>query len=166
MPDTSTVSAVPAGEQEFLPRRAARVLLVDADARVLMFRGCDPARPAHRYWFTPGGGLDPEESVAAGAARELAEETGLRMMPAELGTPVWQEIATFPFGGRWYRQEQEFFLVRVPSWQVDTAGFDEIERDSIDGHRWWTVEELESTDERFYPQDLPAVLRRSLAQSR
>lgn len=142
------------------------MLLVDADVRVLMFRGYDPARPAHRYWFTPGGGLDPEESVAAGAARELAEETGLRMMPDELGAPVWQEITTFPFGGRWYRQEQEFFLVRVPTWQVDTAGFDEIERDSIDGHRWWTIEELESTDERFYPQDLPAVLRQVLAQSR
>jgi 8-oxo-dGTP pyrophosphatase MutT (NUDIX family) len=144
---------------EYLPRRAARVLLLDAQDRVLLFRGWDPQRPDHRYWFTPGGGLDEGEGVAQGAARELFEETGLRVEPAELGEPVWREIAEFPFGGAWYRQEQEFYLLRVPSWEVDTAGFDHIERDSIDGHRWWSAEELLATTERFYPRQLPDLMR-------
>ncbi|HEX7746745.1 MAG TPA: NUDIX domain-containing protein [Micromonosporaceae bacterium] len=144
-----------------MARRAARVLLIDGAGRVLLFRGCDPARPAHRYWFTPGGGLDPGESAAEGAARELAEETGLRVPPEELGTPVWREETTFPFDGRWYRQEQEFFLLEVAAWRVDTAGFDQIERQSIDGHRWWPVAELESTGERVYPDGLAALLRRA-----
>lgn len=150
----------------FTPRRAARVLLVDRADRVLMFRGADPARPGHRYWFTPGGGLDPGESPVAGAARELAEETGLRLTPAELSEPVWQEVTEFSFDGRWYRQEQEFFLVRLPaqsaSFKVDTAGFNQIERDTIDEHRWWSVAELERTEDRFYPPDLPTLLRRVL----
>ncbi|MGR6317831.1 NUDIX hydrolase [Micromonospora soli] len=144
------------------PRRAARVLLVDASGRVLLFEGSDPARPGHRYWFTPGGGLDPGESPAEGAARELAEETGLRLAPAELGAPVWSETVEFPFDGVWYRQEQEFFLVRVPDWQVDTAGFNELERATMHGHRWWPVDELTATAERYYPEDLPAVLTRVL----
>jgi 8-oxo-dGTP pyrophosphatase MutT (NUDIX family) len=139
------------------------VLLVNGDDRVLLFHGRDPARPHHRYWVTPGGGLDDEESSAAGAARELAEETGLRLAPEELGEPVWDEVTEYPFDGRWYRQRQEFFLVRVPSWEVDTRGFDELERDSIDDHRWWEVAELESTDERVYPRDLAPLLRRLLA---
>jgi 8-oxo-dGTP pyrophosphatase MutT (NUDIX family) len=147
----------------YTPRRAARVLLVDAADRVLLFAGTDPARPSHAYWFTPGGGLDPGESPADGAARELAEETGLRLTPAELGPPVWAETAEFPFDGVWYRQEQEFFLVRVPAWEVDTAGFDEVERASVTGHRWWSLDELAGTDERYYPEDLPAVLTRALA---
>ncbi|RGC69997.1 RNA pyrophosphohydrolase [Micromonospora sp. MW-13] len=144
-------------------RRAARVLLVDAAGRVLLLAGSDPARPEHRYWFTPGGGLEPGESPAAGAARELAEETGLRLAPAELGEPVWRETIRFPFDGRQYQQEQEFFLVRVPSWQVDTAGFDAVERASVFGHRWWPADELAATTERYYPADLPALLGRVLA---
>jgi 8-oxo-dGTP pyrophosphatase MutT (NUDIX family) len=144
------------------PRRAARVLLVDGADRLLMFRGFDPARPGHRYWFTAGGGLDPDEPTAEGAARELAEETGLRLTPAELGAPVWSEVTEFPFDGQWYRQEQEFFLARVAAWEVDTTGFEQVERDSIDDHRWWTIEELETTDEKFYPTELPALLRRVL----
>ncbi|MEU1886276.1 NUDIX domain-containing protein [Micromonospora sp. WMMD987] len=149
---------------DFHPRRAARVLLVDASGRVLLFAGFDPARPGHRYWFTPGGGLEPDgESPAAGAARELAEETGLRLTPAELGAPVHSETIEFPFNGVWYRQEQEFFVVRVPTWQVDTAGFDDIERASVTGHHWWSVAELADTDERCYPVDLAALLTRVLA---
>lgn len=147
----------------FTPRRAARVLLVNDGDRVLLFRGFDPARPAHRYWFTPGGGLDGDESPAVGAARELWEETGLRRSADEMGPSVWRETVDYPFDGHWYRQEQDFFLVRVPDWDVDTSGFDEIERATVDAHRWWTAEELEQTVEKFYPVDLPAVLRGALA---
>ncbi|MEV0728963.1 NUDIX domain-containing protein [Polymorphospora sp. NPDC051019] len=148
---------------DFILRRAARVLLVDRAGRVLLFNGFDPARPDHRYWFTPGGGLEPAESPAAGAVRELAEETGLLLTPAELGDPVRHEEVEFPFDGRWYRQEQDFFLARVTSWQVDTRGFDEVERHSIESHRWWSADELERTAERFYPEDLPGLLRQLTA---
>jgi 8-oxo-dGTP pyrophosphatase MutT (NUDIX family) len=134
--------------------------VIDGDGRVLLFRGCDPARRSHRYWFTPGGGVDPGESPAEAGVRELAEETGLRVPPEELGRPVWHDVTTFPFDGQWYRQEQQFFAVRVGTWQVDTAGFNKIERDYIDGYRWWSVDELESTGERIYPPELAEVVRR------
>jgi 8-oxo-dGTP pyrophosphatase MutT (NUDIX family) len=144
---------------EAIPRRASRVLVVDEAGRVLLLHGFDPARPEHDYWFTVGGGLDPGESSVQGAARELFEETGLRISADELGEPVWREVTEFPFDGRWYRQEQEFFLLRAPAWEIDTAGFDEIERASVDRHGWWSAAELESTAERFYPRHLPELLR-------
>jgi 8-oxo-dGTP pyrophosphatase MutT (NUDIX family) len=146
-----------------IERQGARVLLVDGRDRVLLFRGRDPARPDQPpYWFTVGGGLDPAETPVQAALREMYEETGLRGVPADLVGPVWQEVAEFPFDGRTYRQSQDFYLCRVDTWQVDTSGFAEPEIRSIDQHRWWSVAELEATDEVYFPEGLPGLLRRVL----
>jgi 8-oxo-dGTP pyrophosphatase MutT (NUDIX family) len=56
-------------------RPAGRVVLLDPDDRVLLMR-YDDGPPNGVHWSTPGGGLNPGEDFAAGAARELAEETG------------------------------------------------------------------------------------------
>ena len=136
------------------------MLLLDAAGRVLLFRGFDPADPERRrYWFTAGGGVDPGETPRQAASRELYEETGLLVPPDDLGEPVFDEVCEFPFGGHWYRQEQEFFVVRVPSWEVATTQMNEVEQASIDGHRWWTAAELEATTEKYYPDGLPQLLR-------
>lgn len=86
----------------------------------------------------------------------------MRLTPDELGEPVWQQTIEFSFDGQWYRQEQVFFLVRVPTWEVDTTGFTEVERACVEGHRWWTVEELARTVDRIYPEDLTGILRGAL----
>jgi 8-oxo-dGTP pyrophosphatase MutT (NUDIX family) len=144
----------------FIDRRAARVLLIDAAERVLLLHGGDPARTEQRWWLTPGGGLDEGETPTQGAARELREETGLRVDPAELGEPVFHETTEFGYGGRQYRQTQDFFLLRVREWQVDTAGFDAEEQRTITGHRWWTAAELDATTEQTYPAGLADLLRK------
>ena len=143
-----------------LDRRAARVLLVDGAGRTLLLHGGDPARPGERWWITPGGGIDAGETLAEGAARELFEETGLRVDPAELGDPVWHEITEFSYRHRAYRQEQDFFLLRVAEWRVDTAGMDEDEQQTITEHRWWSAAEIEASDEQIYPFELADLLRR------
>ena len=91
-----------------------------------------------------------------GRRRRRRRELGA---PADLGEPVWGEVTEFPFDGRRYRQEQEFFVLRVPVVEIDTGGFNEIERASVDGHRWWTIGELETTSERCYPAGLADLLR-------
>ncbi|WP_306212037.1 NUDIX hydrolase [Actinoplanes sp. RD1] len=145
-----------------IERRAARVLLVDAADRVLLLHGGDPARPDQLWWFTPGGGLDAGETPAQGAARELFEETGLRVDPAALGSPVHDEVTEFSYDGRDYRQTQEFFLHRVDSWAVDTSGFDEAERQTITDHRWWSAEALAASDEQIFPVGLASLLTRAV----
>ena len=143
-----------------LDRRAARVLLVDGAGRALLLHGGDPARPGERWWITPGGGLDDGETLAEGAARELYEETGLRVDPAELGDPVWHEITEFSWNARQYRQEQDFFLLPATDFRIDTAGMDEDEQRTITEHRWWSAAEIEASDEQIYPVGLSGLLRR------
>ncbi|HWG93705.1 MAG TPA: NUDIX domain-containing protein [Mycobacteriales bacterium] len=140
-------------------RRAARVLLLDRERRVLLFHGCDPADAgAGSWWFTPGGGLDPGETPAEGAVRELREETGLDVAPEALGAPVHARTATFRFAGDLYRQTEDYFVLRVDAHDVDTSGFNELEVSAVLGHRWWSVEELRSTGERVYPEALPDLV--------
>jgi 8-oxo-dGTP pyrophosphatase MutT (NUDIX family) len=143
-----------------IDRRAARVLLVDAAGRALLLHGGDPARPGQRWWFTPGGGLHDGETPAEGAARELFEETGLKVTPGDLGEPIWHQVTEFSYDGRDYRQDQDFFLLRVAEWQVDTAGMEADEQETITEHRWWSAAELDATDEQVFPSDLAALLRR------
>lgn len=145
-----------------VPRRAARVLLLDSAGRILLLRGFDPARPDHRYWFTVGGGLDDGESMREAAARELFEETGLRLDPGDLAGPVWHESTRFPFDGQWYEQRQDFFVAHTPgpAWQVDFSGHNAIERASVDGSAWWSADQIEHTSEKVYPAELSQILRK------
>ncbi|WP_433057411.1 NUDIX hydrolase [Dactylosporangium sp. CS-033363] len=142
-----------------IDRRAARVLLLDPSGRVLLLRGCDPARPEHRYWFTVGGGLEPGESLIDAAVREVYEETGLRITRADLVGPVRTDQVQFPFDGRWYSQEQSFFVVRSDAFTADLSHLDDYEITSVDATRWWSAEELDATPDRFYPADLALLVR-------
>ncbi|WP_052423107.1 NUDIX domain-containing protein [Nonomuraea candida] len=45
-----------------------------------------------RGWDIPGGHLEPGEGPAEAAARELYEETGLRLPPSALSIFAWQRI--------------------------------------------------------------------------
>ena len=57
----------------------------------------------------------------------------------------------------------DFFLYRTSGWDVDTSGFQSIERSMIIDHRWWPVPELADTTEIVYPLRLVQLLEQLLA---
>jgi 8-oxo-dGTP pyrophosphatase MutT (NUDIX family) len=61
-----------------------QVTLVDPRGRVLMQERDEHAPVWADMWCFPGGGLEGDEPPAVGAARELAEETGVVVEPGDL----------------------------------------------------------------------------------
>jgi len=155
------------GEDGLRFRRAARVLLLDAEDRLLLVRGHDADQPERSWWFTVGGGIDPGESAREAALRELREETGLLLDDAALVGPVLTRSAVFDFFAERCRQDEEFFLARVAG-AVDAAttareGWTPVELDLLDELRWWRLDDLAAETREVFPEGLPDLVRPLLA---
>ncbi|MFD0631812.1 NUDIX domain-containing protein [Catenulispora yoronensis] len=66
-------------------RHTARILLMNREDRLLLFKFHSSRQAGGFVWLTPGGGIDEGEELNAAAARELREETGLVVAPEALG---------------------------------------------------------------------------------
>jgi 8-oxo-dGTP pyrophosphatase MutT (NUDIX family) len=133
-----------------LVRHAARVLLLDRDDRVLL-AGFSP-RPGERVWTAPGGGLDAGEDHRSAAARELVEELGVAV---DIGPWIWIRRATFPFRGVWIDQSERWYLARGRMVDLEAAPLTDVGMDVL---RWWTLDELQATEEHLAPARLPEHL--------
>ncbi|WP_406863392.1 NUDIX hydrolase [Streptomyces sp. HUAS MG47] len=138
-------------------RRVARVVLLDPDDRILLMHGFEPDDPERTWWFTPGGGVEGEETREQAALRELVEETGVT--DAELGPVLWERTCSFPFDGRLWYQDEWYYLARTRQTDVAPGGLTELEQRSVTGLRWWTSAELSAARETVYPTKLAELLR-------
>jgi 8-oxo-dGTP pyrophosphatase MutT (NUDIX family) len=139
-------------------RRAGRALVRRGDGRVVLFRGVDPQdRARGGFWFTPGGGLDGEESAEEAVRRELREELGLVEMV--IGPVVMRRRDRFPMLGEIWHQDETLHLVEVgPGFEPDTAGLEAQEASVITDVGWFAADELARLDEPYYPAGLATLL--------
>ena len=147
-------------------RRVSRVVLLDENDRFLLLLTASPRlqTPVVR-WLTPGGGVEVHESHAEGAIRELFEETGLRV--DSVGDPIWSIEGQSVFNdGHVQSTYSEYFVVRTNSFEITNENWMDNEFVDITDVRWWTLEELHTSGEKYSPEPLLEVIQLAIERSR
>lgn len=145
-----------------IQRSAVRVVVIDRRDRVLLFRIREPLHPEQgTVWELPGGGIRTDETYVDAAVRELREEAGIAAEPTEIGTPNWRRRVTFRHAGSRRVQDEVVVAIRLrgptPAISEHQQLPDELE--TYHGFRWWSVADVQTSRERFFPGRLPDLLQ-------
>lgn len=144
-------------------RDTARALVLDPADRLLLIAyesviDVDSSRPGLRkFWFTPGGGLDPGETHEVALVRELEEEIGR----SNCALGPWVALRNTPF--YFFRQpkflRERYYVVRLDSDVIDTTRLAETEDSPILDVRWWTMDDLETTADIVDPRGVGDLVK-------
>ncbi|MDB5566293.1 MAG: mismatch repair protein MutT [Tardiphaga sp.] len=140
-------------------RPSSRLLIVDDDERVLLFRYVHKKGPlaGQDFWSTPGGGVEDDETFEQAALRELREETGI--VREAVGEPVAERAFTMQLpDGEWVEAREKYFVVRWNDISLSRHGWTNDEVEVIADQRWWSKDELVQTTETVWPENLPDML--------
>ncbi len=144
-------------------RAAARLLVLDPDDRLLLFRFAFTrgALAGRTNWALPGGGIEPGETPEQAAIRELREETGI--VVDDVGTSVGERSYKMRLpSGEVVAGHETYFLIRIDSMsEINRDGWTKLETEIIAEHRWWTAAELKATSETVYPVNLTTMLEQA-----
>nr|WP_256428739.1 NUDIX domain-containing protein [Frigoribacterium sp. VKM Ac-2836] len=145
-------------------RPTSRLLVLDEDDRLLLMKTVAPDSTRAARWITPGGGVDPGETHVEAAIRELREETG------QVVTDVGEVVRVDDFEVTWDDADHthghaEFYVVRLPHFEVSDDGWTDEERTDILESRWFGLDDLTTTDEPVEPEDLADLVRLILSDA-
>jgi 8-oxo-dGTP pyrophosphatase MutT (NUDIX family) len=148
-----------------LERDAVRVVLADASGRILLFHVLTPEEAPDGWWELPGGGIDPGESYLEAAVREIREETGLVLDPGQVSPPSWRRDSTWRSRGHRRLQHEVVVFARLAADRppIVDGGRTQEEIEDLVAVRWWELDEIVRSQERFYPGRLPELLPAFLA---
>lgn len=134
-------------------RPTVRVVTLDPEDRVLLFEVRDVDGSGATWWETPGGGMHPGERPLETARRELAEEVGHTELVGLADLDEVAERATSMAGADLVKVEH-LVAARLADDRLDTSGWTAAEARDIVTWRWWTADELATTEASVVPEGL------------
>jgi 8-oxo-dGTP pyrophosphatase MutT (NUDIX family) len=153
-------------EPPLVEREVVRLVVLDSSNRVLLLHVRDLTNPAFGTgWELPGGGMESGETYVEAAIRELREETGIVVAASSIGPASWRRDVLYPYRGMRRFQHERIATVRLGAAApaiVGPRGVD-FEREDLFEARWWTCQEIATSDRLFYPKRLRELLPRFLA---
>lgn len=135
-------------------RSAVRAVILSPDDEILLARmqysNTEP------LWLTPGGGLEGDEDPVPALRRELNEE--IFVSDWDIGPLIWTREHRLTFNKRDICVDEVFYLIRSAKFDPPKAMPDENENQHFHGYRWWSIADINASDETFVPLELGKYL--------
>ena len=142
-------------------RETARIFVENGSGELLMMNThWDPGTGLPPRWLTPGGGIDPGETILEAAVRELFEETGYLTQPEALG----ELEVSIPFKMVWANGQYEtgiahfYRLIVTDDFAIDNSNWTQDEHRDVIEWRWWKPAQLIESGVRVGPPGLVEYL--------
>jgi len=131
--------------------------MLTPERQVLLMQVQEPSK-GFKIWITPGGGIENGEEAEACLRREIQEETGITHL--NIGPHIWHRHHIFEWNNQMLNQEEDFYFVPIEHFEPDMqTNPSEIELRDFRQFRWWTLEEISSSQDEFVPRLLAEHLQ-------
>lgn len=150
-----------------IERNVVRLIVLDANEQALLLHARDVGRhTAAPEWELPGGDIEPGETYVDTAIRRLHEETGIRITRACVDEPTWRRDVSCTRNGSHSLRHEFIAAVRLRHAASDADMPVDSQVGELIGYRWWRIQDIVASRQRFYPRRLPRLLPNFLAGMR
>lgn len=141
-------------------RKSSRAILLNKQNQIFLFRYTfDFFAEKESIWITPGGALEEGESFEEALKRELYEELGVEIK--EQVPFVFYRTPLYELENRkTVQSEERFYLVYCDDVEFSYTGWTESENKRMTAGKWWSVEEIRQSKEKFFSEDVVEILDR------
>ena len=144
--------------------RSVRIILINPKNEIALVCADDPhmrsanGKYAGRFWFLPGGKIEPNETSTEAIYRELHEETGLNPQDLAIGPQVWEGTVHLLKNGQPWNIQQYFFVVYTQKQSLAFYHLDSWESKCLEKLAWFSLDAIKHSTEIIYPIGLAELL--------
>lgn len=119
-------------------------VLINDNQEVLMIKHRDK-------YCLPGGGVEISERISDALAREIFEETGLKIISSEI-VECDDSFFLIPYENKPVHTILMFYLCKFEKGKINTDNADEFEKEYAEKPEWIKIEKVIEMDNLVFPQ--------------